>query len=117
MAQQGPECGPCPEVSLCSSTPWCPAPLLHHKCSGPSHAVPSSQVPVHKLLLCQVLHATGYLKAEADEVLHRGILGATGGLVSKGIAMHPQLLPKSPDVPPPHPAPEPPEHRPAGVSG
>lgn len=29
---------------------------------------------MHKLLLCQVLHATGHLQAEADEVLHRGVL-------------------------------------------
>lgn len=50
--------------------------MLHRNCSSPSHAIPSSQVPVHKLLLCQVLHAAGYLQAEADEVLHRWILGA-----------------------------------------
>lgn len=78
-AQQGLERGPFPEMPLGSCAPWCPAPFLHPKCSGPSHAVPSSQVPVHKLLLCQVLHATGYLKAEADQVLHRGVLGAQVG--------------------------------------
>lgn len=83
-AEQGLEWGPFPEVPLGSCTPWCPAPLLHPKRSGPSHAVPSSQVPVHKLLPCQVLHAAGDLKAEADEVLHCGILGATGEFVSKG---------------------------------
>ena len=58
-----------------SCTPQRSAPWL---LSGHSHAVPSSQIPVHKLLLGQVLHAMGHLQAEADEVLYCGILGVGG---------------------------------------
>lgn len=97
MCSKGCSLGPSLKCRRGSYRAWRPGPLLPPNCFGPSHAVPSSQVPVHKLLFCQVLHATGYLQAEADEVLHCGVLGAKMGQQASAEQLHPQLPPEPPD--------------------